>query len=102
MVSMLDLLDLNMRLINSTVGDRVSDYPFLAPTLKDTGRSSESMDSTSLPGLGTAAPDQNRLHKRTPKRQPGTAERKSRIPAADDGRRKLEVDAESDSEYKKT
>jgi len=45
MVSMLELAELNTRLINSTLSSRVSDYPFLATTIEGTSEGVEYMDS---------------------------------------------------------
>ena len=45
LTSMLELLDLNLRLINETLNSRVSEYPFLAPTLEGTGSGIAAVDS---------------------------------------------------------
>ncbi|WP_440955551.1 hypothetical protein ACSAZK_00825 [Methanosarcina sp. Mfa9] len=45
MVSMLEMAELNTRLINATLSSRVSDYPFLATTIEGTSEGVEYMDS---------------------------------------------------------
>ncbi|AKB25011.1 hypothetical protein MSMTP_1542 [Methanosarcina sp. MTP4] len=45
MVSMLELAELNTRLINSTLSSRASDYPFLATTIEGTSEGVKYMDS---------------------------------------------------------
>ncbi len=45
LTSMLELLDLNLRLIDGTLESRVSDYPFLAPTLEGTNSGITAVDS---------------------------------------------------------
>ncbi len=45
LTSMLELLDLNLRLINDTLDSRVSEYPFLAPTLEGSASGVAAVDS---------------------------------------------------------
>ena len=45
LTSMLELLDLNLRLINDTLDSRLAEYPFLAPTLEGTGSGVAAVDS---------------------------------------------------------
>jgi len=45
LTSMLELLDLNLRLINGTLDSRVSDYPFLATPMEGTGSGVRAVDS---------------------------------------------------------
>ncbi|MCQ1535781.1 hypothetical protein FTO70_08845 [Methanosarcina sp. KYL-1] len=45
LTSMLEMLDLNLRLINETLNSRVSEYPFLQPTIEGTSSGISSVSS---------------------------------------------------------
>ncbi|WP_440955547.1 hypothetical protein ACSAZK_00800 [Methanosarcina sp. Mfa9] len=58
LTSMLELLDLNLRLIDGTLESRVSEYPFLAPTLEGTNSGITAVDSI-LVVMGSGPPGVN-------------------------------------------
>lgn len=45
LTSMLQMLDLNLRLINETLNSHIEEYPFLKPTLEGTDESVKAVDS---------------------------------------------------------